>query len=132
MCDKHISFCLDCEDTPDWVASIDGVDTNCEDLVQFHPRLCYSTVWEHSASSCCESCCIAGLRQQTVHCKFTAADKLGLNSFYTSARLWGIVITRGGRSGGPSGGRAGGRAVGQAVRNSALTKKLTYQFFLQT
>ena len=43
-------------------------------------------------------------------------------------RLWGIVVTRGGRSGGRSGGRAGGLAVkwagGRAVRNSALTEKL--------
>ena len=37
-------------------------------------------------------------------------------------RLWGIVITRGGRS--------GGRAVGRAVKNSALTKKLADEFCL--
>ena len=37
-------------------------------------------------------------------------------------RVWGIVITRGGRSGGQSG--------GQAVRNSAVAKKLLDEFCL--
>ena len=55
-----------------------------------------------------------------------AGDDIGLqSSCYPSAFkavgywwLWGIVITRGGRSG------------GRAVRNSALTKKLTDEFCL--
>ena len=47
-----------------------------------------------------------------------------------SLRLWGKVITRGGRSGGWSGGQSGGREGLQAVRNSALNKKLTDEFCL--
>ena len=48
----------------------------------------------------------------------------GSDFFFTPQplRLWGIVITRGGR--------ASGRAGGQAGRNSALTQKLIDEFCL--
>ena len=61
---------------------------------------------------------------------FIDPENMGVHTLFTlqPLRLWGIVITRGGRSGGRSGGRASGLAVGRVVRNSALTKKLTDEF----